>query len=287
MNLLINESQVIKLLEQVKINQFEKMADDIWNSVSGIGTDEEKIYDTIKNIKNLNTLGRITNILYKKYKQNFYDIVNEPMEFTKSEKQEIVNILNSNGIKHILNDDGNIQLIKQDLKFKDVSTLVPSEQLYSFLRCEEGKVGSNCKPMLNSYRIPGDIWTIGYGHTGDYAKPNSKIDPKTAENLLKKDVLTAHGCVSRIFNEWKNKNIDRKITQSMLDTLTSLAFNAGCGSLRGTSGDNDLIDYIRRGEFLKASEMIPKFNSNKPGFSGLKTRREKEKKMFCKEGGCS
>lgn len=286
MDILINESQLSKLVEQVKVNKIEKIADDIWDSVSGIGTDEEKMYNAVKQIRNLYYLGNVTNLLYRKHNQNFYDIINEPMEFTDNEKQQIVNILNSNGVKHIVNNDGDVQIVKQDSKFRDVSALKPSEELYSFLKCEEGKVGSNCKPMLKSYRIPGDIWTIGYGHTGEYAKPNSKIDPKTAENLLKKDVSTAHGCVSRIFNEWKSKSINRKITQSMLDTLTSLAFNAGCGSLRGTSGDNDLIDYVRKGEFLKASEMIPKFNSNKAGFSGLKTRREKEKTMFCKEGGC-
>jgi hypothetical protein len=47
-----------------------------------------------------------------------------------------------------------------------------------------------------------------------------------------------------------------------------------------------LIDYVKNGKFADAANKIPSFNSDKPGFSGLKVRREKEKQMFCKEGGC-
>jgi GH24 family phage-related lysozyme (muramidase) len=73
----------------------------------------------------------------------------------------------------------------------------------------------------------------------------------------------------------------------MYDSLTSLAFNAGCGSLRGTNANNDVIDYVKNGKFTDAADKILTFKSDKPGFSGLKTRREKEKQMFCKEGGCN
>jgi GH24 family phage-related lysozyme (muramidase) len=73
----------------------------------------------------------------------------------------------------------------------------------------------------------------------------------------------------------------------MFDALTSLAFNAGCGSLRGGSSKNDLIDYVKAGKFAEASKKILTFKSDKPGFSGLKTRREKEKNLFCKDGGCT
>jgi GH24 family phage-related lysozyme (muramidase) len=73
----------------------------------------------------------------------------------------------------------------------------------------------------------------------------------------------------------------------MFDALTSLTFNAGCGSIRGGSSKNDLIDYVKAGKFGEASKMIPAFNSDKSGFSGLKTRREKEKNLFCRDGGCT
>jgi GH24 family phage-related lysozyme (muramidase) len=72
----------------------------------------------------------------------------------------------------------------------------------------------------------------------------------------------------------------------MFDTLTSLAFNAGCGSLRGTNSSDDVIDYIKNGKFADAANKILSFKADKPGFSGLRTRREREREMFCKQGGC-
>jgi GH24 family phage-related lysozyme (muramidase) len=168
----------------------------------------------------------------------------------------------------------------------DVSNLNPSETLYNFLKCEEGKVGGKCQPELVSYKKPGDKWTIGWGHTGQYAKPRNKITVSRAEEILERDTKNASDCVKRIFAEWKSKNINRPITQSMFDTLTSLAFNAGCGSLRGSGSDGDVIDYVRKGKFKEAANKILTFNSDKPGFGGLKVRRGKESQMFCKEGSC-
>jgi lysozyme len=141
--------------------------------------------------------------------------------------------------------------------------------------------------MLKSYKVPGDVWTVGFGHTGENVKPNMTINQSRAEQLLQKDAQTASDCVKRIFSDWKQNNINRTITQSMFDALTSLAFNAGCGSLRGGSSKNDLIDYVKAGKFADASKRILTFKADKPGFSGLKVRREKEKNLFCKDGGCT
>lgn len=291
MDIIIKESQLNKLIEQVKVNKVETVADEIWNSASGIGTDEEKMYNALKQIKNIRSFVQVNTQLISKHNESFYDIVNSDMEFTESEKNEIVNILNQNRIPHIINPDGDIQYNKPKTNLSktnllDPQNLRPSSELISFLKCEEGKVGSKCEPMLKSYKVPGDVWTIGWGHTGSYAKPNTKINPNTAEKILIDDAEQASNCVKRIFGDWKNKNINRGLTQSMFDTLTSLAFNAGCGSLRGGSSENDLIDFVKRGDYANASNAILNFNANKPGFSGLKKRRTKEREMFCKEGGC-
>jgi len=244
MNIIIKESQLQKLIEQVKRDKVEVIADEIWESTSGIGTDEDRIYKALNQITNLNFFVQVNTKLISKYEESFYDIVNSMMEFTESEKNEIVKILNSKGIIHIMDDNG------------------------------------------NSYKKPGDVWTIGWGHTGEYAKPNTKINQTTAEKILNKDATTASECVKRIFNEWKSKKINVSVTQSMFDTLTSLAFNAGCGSLRGTGAENEVIDFVKKGKYKEAADTILSFKSNKPGFSGLKKRREREKEMFCKDGGC-
>jgi len=286
MDIIIKESQLNRLIEQVKIDKVEKLADDVYNATSGLGTDEQKVYNTLRQINNVRLFVQFNTKLISKYKESFYEIVNATMEFTESEKNEIVSILNQNGIPHIINSEGDVQYNKPKTNLQTVNNLSPSEELINFLKCEEGKVGSKCQPVLQSYRIPGDVWTIGWGHTGEYAKPKSKINPTQAEKILRRDTNTASECVKRIFSEWQNKNIDRPITQSMFDSLTSLAFNAGCGSLRGSNSKGELIDYVKEGNFAEAANLITNFNANKPDFSGLKKRREKEKQMFCKEGGC-
>ena len=290
MELLINENQLQRLIEQVKVDKIKSLSDAIWNATSGIGTDEEKVYQILKQITNLETFIKVNTKLISDYKESFYDIVNSTMEFTDSEKNEIVKILNSNRIPHIVDEEGNVKYsgkkIDSQTNLTDVSNLNPSETLYNFLKCEEGKVGGKCQPELVSYKKPGDKWTIGWGHTGQYAKPRNKITVSRAEEILERDTKNASDCVKRIFAEWKSKNINRPITQSMFDTLTSLAFNAGCGSLRGSGSDGDVIDYVRKGKFKEAANKILTFNTDKPGFGGLKVRRGKESQMFCKEGSC-
>ena len=281
MKLIINESQCKILIEQLKSPNPQEIADTIWSSVSGVGTDEEKMYSALKLIKNQNILNSVNNILVKNHNQNLQQIILEPYEFTEGEKKTIYDIFKNNGILDLILRSYNQKTLLDPL------SLQPSDNLIKFLKCEEGKPGSNCQPMLKSYKVPGDVWTVGFGHTGENVKPNMTINQSKAEQLLQKDAQIASDCVKRIFSDWKQNNINRTITQSMFDALTSLAFNAGCGSLRGGSSKNDLIDYVKAGQFADASKRILTFKSDKPGFSGLKIRREKEKNLFCKDGGCT
>ena len=281
MKLIINESQCKILIEQLKSPNPQRIADMIWSSVSGVGTDEEKMYSALKLINNQNILNSVNNILVKNHNQNLQQIIGEPYEFTDEEKKTIYNIFKTNGLLELILNG------KKQKTLLDPLSLQPSDNLIKFLKCEEGKPGSNCQPMLKSYKVPGDVWTVGFGHTGENVKPNMTINQSKAEQLLQKDAQTASDCVKRIFSDCKQNNINRTITQSMFDALTSLAFNAGCGSLRGGSSKNDLIDYVKAGKFADASKRILTFKADKPGFSGLKVRREKEKNLFCKDGGCT
>ena len=153
MELLINENQLQRLIEQVKVDKIKNFADAIWTATSGLGTDEEKVYQTLRQITNLETFIKVNTKLISDYKESFYDIVNSTMEFTDSEKQEIVKILNSNKIPHFINQNGDVAYnnkVKNVEPIKKVFTpqsgmfnaedLNPSESLYNFLKCEEGKV---------------------------------------------------------------------------------------------------------------------------------------------------
>lgn len=96
--------------KEIKSNDPEEkivkvIGDTFWEAVSGFGTDENMIYDILKQIKTQTIFDKINSYLKSKYGQNFYQIFNEPFEFEDDEKQRIVNLLNSNGIPHYIEDD--------------------------------------------------------------------------------------------------------------------------------------------------------------------------------------
>lgn len=286
MRILITEKQYRILTEQ-KVT-IDSIVDGLWNAIKGPGTDEESFYKNLSLIKDKNTLNSVNKKLKEKYKEDFYKIVNDSLltvaEFTDEEKKKIVDILNSNKLPHTVNEKGFVVVKIPSVNLLDPATLSPSNKLLNFLMYEEGDPKQKGEPVLVAYKKAGDVWTIGYGHTSG-VKKGMKISKNTAIKFLKSDMNVASNCVKRIFTEWKSKKIDVKITQSMFDTLVSLAFNSGCGSLRGEAGGGDVIDYVKVKKFATASQKIKTFKL-KSGFGGLVTRREKESKMFCEQGGC-
>ena len=285
MKILITENQLRILLEQK--DTVDSIADGLWNSVSGPGTNENNFYKFLSQIKDKNTLNLVSKKLKEKYKEDLYKIINDSQlsiaEFTRAEKNKIISILNTNKLPHTLDDKGYV-IPAVAVKFLDPSTLNPSSKLYNFLMWEEGDAKHKGEPVLTAYKKAGDVWTIGYGHTKGVT-PKMKITKDVAIKFLKEDANEAANCVKRIFSEWKSKKIDVTITQSMFDTLTSLVYNAGCGGLRGDATSGEVIDYVKAKKFGIAAQKIKTFKL-KSGFSGLITRREKESKMFCEQGGC-
>lgn len=284
--ILITENQYKFLLEQT--TSVNNIVDGIWKSVNGVGTDEETFFNLLSQIKDQKTLNLVDSTLKNKYKEGFYEIINDMLEFTPSEKTNIVKILTTNKLPHYFNKYGKIlpkQVIpNRTVKLFDPETLKPSNNLVKFLMYEEGDPKIKGEPMLVSYRKSGDVWTIGYGHTMN-VKGGMKITKNQAIKLLMQDITEHEKCVKGIFADWKKNGINVNVTQSMYDTLISLSFNSGCGSIRGSSSKNDMIDYVKTKEFYYASEKIKTFNLKK-GFSGLITRRQKESQMFCSQGGC-
>lgn len=188
-------------------------------------------------------------------------------------------------------------LIKKQEKIRK-----PSQNLYDHLKKEEGIGG---EPVLYFYNLGDGAYTTGYGHAvfsdpsrgstgGDYEfipkyedivvydkkNPNKNITTitkKEAEKLLYDDMLKASEGVNSILDEWEKKGINPKITQGMYDAMVSIAYNHGVGNLRMSN----FIQLVKRGEFKKAKEEIKNISSNLFGqYPGLKTRREKESKMF-------
>lgn len=121
---------------------------------------------------------------------------------------------------------------------------------------------------LEAYLCPAGVWTIGYGHTGEVRK-DDKITLEHAEELLRKDVSFAEGCLNR-------HGLD--LNQNQFDALCSFIYNLGCTNfnsstllrwIRGKASDKEIAAQFRRWVYAKGEKS-----------EGLKKRREKEIALF-------
>jgi lysozyme len=201
----------------------------------------------------------------------------------------LLTFANINDVNNIINTDNFIKseisatpglrnIIDSFSPFKDVSTLKLSNEGWKQIKLEEGDPKNPGAPVLTAYKLGDGKITIGWGHAEPIknSKYNvgDKITREEAKELLKKDLKVAADGVRRIFKEWKDNGIDRKITQSQFDALVSMAFNLGVSGLRRT----EVMKLIKKGKYQKAGEVIKRGGNSK--FSGLKSRRERESKMF-------
>ncbi len=130
-----------------------------------------------------------------------------------------------------------------------------------FIRNEEG-----CK--LKAYLCPAGKWTIGYGHTAGVTE-GMTISQAHAEDLLRSDVID---CAQRM-----SSYIKTKVTKWQFIALVSLSFNVG--DLRRKAPK--LLHYLNAGQEDKAAhEFLDIVKAGGVPSKGLKTRREKESRLF-------
>lgn len=162
-------------------------------------------------------------------------------------------------------------LINQE-KLKDPLTLIISQHGVNFIKRHE-------KLKLTAYKIGDGKITIGYGHAEpinvSQFKEGQEISKQFAEKLFANDLKKAEDGVRRLFIKWSNEGIGVKLTQSMWDSMVSMAFNMGVNGLRGS----ELVQALKYEDYFTAAELIPstKVSDN---FPGLQKRREKEKELF-------
>jgi len=130
-----------------------------------------------------------------------------------------------------------------------------------FIRNEEG-----CE--LHAYKCPAGVWTIGYGHTKG-VKEGDSISHATAEDFLASDIIERA-------SEMKHY-ILAKVTKWQYIALVSLVYNVG--DLRRKAPK--LLHFLNSGQEEKAAhEFLDICTGGGKVFPGLKTRREKESKLF-------
>ena len=123
----------------------------------------------------------------------------------------------------------------------------------------------------NAYLCPGNVWTIGYGHTTN-VHPGMMISHAQAEILLRQDLVRFERAVERY--------VTVPINQNQFDALVSFAFNVGTEALRTSS----LVRILNKGKYKTAALQFGKwvFAAGRK-LPGLVSRRNDEYQLFIKE----
>lgn len=122
---------------------------------------------------------------------------------------------------------------------------------------------------LIAYLDSGNVWTIGYGHTGPDVHAGMVITEAEAERLLKQDLEK--------FEKAVENNLTRPASPGQYDAMVILAFNIGAGAFVGSTVLRLFNRGDVRGAFLQFAEW------NKVGtqiLQGLCRRRAAEQWRF-------
>lgn len=127
--------------------------------------------------------------------------------------------------------------------------------------------------VLESYKCPAGVWTIGYGHTRN-VKPKQVLTEKQAETLLRVDLAVfERGVTSALYGVRLNSN--------QFSALVSFAFNLGLGNLRNST----LLKKIKANPFDKSirTEFGKWVFANGKPLDGLARRRKAEADLYFSE----
>jgi GH24 family phage-related lysozyme (muramidase) len=231
-----------------------------------------KLFNTT--IDNLKLKQNISKLLIIYYLSNFVlpsdnlKLSQDDIKLMKTELSEN-SFLNKEELKNFILRETKYHKSK---KFKNPNDLKITNRCINLIKKSE-------KLKLVAYDLHDGKITVGYGHaepksTSKY-KVGQKISEKEADELLYDDIAVAANGIKRMFNQWSVNGDEYKITQTMFDSMVSLAFNIGITGLRNT----DFIDYVKDKEYKKAAEKI-KTTKLKDGFGGLIARRAQEYALF-------
>lgn len=124
-----------------------------------------------------------------------------------------------------------------------------------------------------AYRCPAGVLTIGFGHTGDDVKEGQVVTYKEAYDLLCKDIKDRMAQIAPFINV--------PMTEGQFVALTSLIFNVGVGSVKGSK----LLKKLNLGDIEGAAEEFTNGwnTANGQVLAGLTRRRQAEAKLFLGE----
>lgn len=124
-----------------------------------------------------------------------------------------------------------------------------------------------CK--TTAYKCASNVWTIGYGHTGN-VEEGQVITHLEADRLLRQDLNRFEDIVSTL--------VKVPINQNQFDALVSFTFNVGINALKNST----LLRLLNSKNYYGASCEFLKWNKGNGGVTlpGLTRRRTQEAKLF-------
>lgn len=121
---------------------------------------------------------------------------------------------------------------------------------------------------LEAYLCPADVWTIGYGHTGNVHEGQT-ITKQEADELLDQDL--------EVFRRGVRKAVTVDLNENQFGALVSFAYNVGIGSLQSST----LLKLLNAGDYAGAADQFLRWNkASGKVLTGLTRRREAERAVF-------
>lgn len=182
----------------------------------------------------------------------------------------------------IVNDYEIEELLKQPYNADDINPIETQDKSNSW---DDSQYYETLLPMLQEYEAfkpktyiptPNDKPTIGYGHTGKYAKPGATMDKATALDVLRDDA------------ESRTKVIQGKIP-GFKELPLDIAVQLGQSAFRGgITGSPNTIKLINSGDFKGAAKEFLNNREYKTavesGRAGIRKRMEAVSEALSKPG---
>lgn len=122
--------------------------------------------------------------------------------------------------------------------------------------------------VLEAYKCPAGVWTIGYGHTKD-VQPGDEWSEDHAEHMLEVEMEE--------YEKYINDLVEVELNQNQFDAMVSWVYNLGVGNLQSST----LLKVLNAGDYAGVPEQIMRWN--KAGgkvLEGLTRRRQAEADLF-------
>ena len=122
--------------------------------------------------------------------------------------------------------------------------------------------------VLDAYKCPAGVWTIGYGHTKD-VQPGDSWSEDHADHMLLVELEE--------YENYVNTAVNVPLSQNQFDALVSWVYNLGNGNLTSST----MLKVLNSGDYAGVPAQILRWN--KAGgkvLDGLTRRRQAEADMF-------